>query len=136
MTDSNPKSSSDRENRGRAYVLDEIEPSPGPVDGGELMEDLVAALRRFVALPHTAAHACALWILFAHTFDAHEVSPRLFVTSPEKRCGKTTLLKVIQRLVPRTGCAVQRIAGRNVPARRCSLSDTDLRRGRRLREEQ
>lgn len=86
---------------GRALSFETIEPSSEPVDGDELIDEIVAAIKRFVALPDTLAHAVALWVLFAHTFEAYEVSPRLFVTSPEKRCGKSTLLKVIRRLTPK-----------------------------------
>jgi putative DNA primase/helicase len=48
-----------------------------------------------------AAESVALWVLHAHTLDAFAISPPLAITSPEKNCGKTTLLDVIGRLVPR-----------------------------------
>src|SRR5262249_16510559 len=45
--------------------------------------------------------AIVLWVLFTHTFDAAEVSPRLAVLSPLPECGKTTLFSVLSRLVRR-----------------------------------
>jgi putative DNA primase/helicase len=45
--------------------------------------------------------AVALWIVHAHAFEVSRISPRLAIVSPEKRCGKTTLLLVIRALVPR-----------------------------------
>ena len=42
----------------------------------------------------------ALWILHAHAHDAAMISPILAVVSPEKRCGKTKLLSVLQELTP------------------------------------
>lgn len=42
----------------------------------------------------------ALWVLFAHAHDAAEHSPILAIESPEKRCGKTTLLNIVGKLVP------------------------------------
>ena len=44
--------------------------------------------------------ALALWVMHAHSFAASPITPRLALVSPEKRCGKTTSLEVIQALVP------------------------------------
>ena len=49
-----------------------------------------------------AAEAMALWVLHAHTHDAGIISPLLAFTSPEKRCGKTTALRVLNALVPKS----------------------------------
>jgi putative DNA primase/helicase len=43
----------------------------------------------------------ALWILHAHAHDAAAISAILAVISPEKRCGKTTLLSLLNELTPR-----------------------------------
>ncbi len=43
----------------------------------------------------------ALWCLAAHGFDAFDTFPFLAVVSPLRRCGKTTLIKVLRLLVPR-----------------------------------
>jgi hypothetical protein len=45
--------------------------------------------------------AVALWILHAHAHDAARISPILLLSSPTRGCGKTTLLDVIEKLVPR-----------------------------------
>ena len=57
-----------------------------------------------------------LWIYSAFLLDALRVSVILSVTSPTKRCGKTTLLGLIARFVPRplptsnvTGAALFRV---------------------------
>jgi putative DNA primase/helicase len=81
--------------------LHDLEPWPDPVDGAELLSDLSAALRRHVVMPNESADAAALWILHSHTLAAFKISPRLAITSPEKRCGKTTLLDLLSHLVPR-----------------------------------
>ena len=49
-----------------------------------------------------AALTAALWALFAHCHDAFWISPILVISSPEKRCGKTTLLRALSNLVPRS----------------------------------
>lgn len=79
----------------------EIEPWPEPVDGGDLLDRLCDAFRRFLALRHGADRALSLWALFTHVHDGAAISPLLAVCSPEPRCGKTTTLFVLKRLVPR-----------------------------------
>jgi hypothetical protein len=76
------------------------EPWPDSVDGGGLLAEIVAALRSHVILPEDAYLAVALWILHAHAHDAAAISPILAIISPEKRCGKTTLLSLLQELTP------------------------------------
>jgi len=85
--------------RGRALNLYEPEPWPEAVDGDDLLNSLVTALRRYLALGDGAAEAMALWVVHAHAIGATQISPRLAVTSPEKRCGKSTALSVLQQLV-------------------------------------
>jgi hypothetical protein len=85
--------------QGRPLDLRVIEPWPDPVDGGVLLDDLKEAIRQYVVLG--GAEAVALWALAVHAFDAWHIFPRLFITAPEKGCGKTTLLDVLSSLVPR-----------------------------------
>lgn len=89
------------EERGSAVVFDEEEPWPDPVAGAALLDDLAAIFRRFVVLPRHADKALALWCCLTYLVDAVDVLPILNVASPEKRCGKSTLLAVIVRLVNR-----------------------------------
>lgn len=85
--------------QGRAIRFQEIEPWAAPVEGAALLDELVAQILRHVRLPREAAVAVALWIVHAHCFHVFAISPQLAITSPEKRCGKTTLLRVVQALV-------------------------------------
>jgi putative DNA primase/helicase len=87
--------------QGRTMVLEDPELWPDPVDGVGLLDDLVRTFARFLALPSGAATVLALWVLHAHAHDAAFVSPLLTLTSPEKRCGKSTTLDVLSALVPR-----------------------------------
>jgi putative DNA primase/helicase len=48
-----------------------------------------------------AVHTVALWVLFTYLLDAFETSPRLAITAPQKRCGKTTLLSLLYQLTCR-----------------------------------
>ena len=87
--------------QGHALKLFEPEPWPRAVNGSELLDKLVSTLRRYVIMSEDEAIAVALWILHSYVYDAFMCTPRLCVSSPEKRCGKTTLLDVIGCLVNR-----------------------------------
>src|ERR1051326_6181815 len=71
------------------------------VDGASLLNELESLLTRFVVLPGFAAETLALWILHTYAFELRDVSTYLGIESPEKRCGKTTLLSVLSRLANR-----------------------------------
>jgi Protein of unknown function (DUF3631) len=87
--------------KGKALDLPEPEPWPEPVDGAELIGDLIKQISRHVILSEHAALGAALWTLHTHAHDAAFHSPRLTITSPTMRCGKSTMLRTIGRLVPR-----------------------------------
>jgi hypothetical protein len=66
------------------------------------MTALVDGIKRYAVLQTDAqATAVALWSIHAHTMDTAEVAPRLMINSPVPECGKTVLLGVVGRLVPR-----------------------------------
>jgi Protein of unknown function (DUF3631)/RepB DNA-primase from phage plasmid len=87
--------------KGKALDLPEPEPWAEPVNGAELVAGLVEQITRYVVLSDHAALASGLWVLHAHAHDVAFHSPRLTITSPTMRCGKSTLLRTIGRLVPR-----------------------------------
>jgi hypothetical protein len=71
------------------------------VDGAAVLDAVAETFQRYLALPDGAADALTLWTAHAHTFEAFVCTPRLNISSPEKGCGKTTLLDVLTLLVPR-----------------------------------
>jgi len=83
--------------------LDLYEPEPWPdeVDGGDLLDRIVATIREYVILAEHEARASALWILHAHGFDGWQVTPRLAIRAPTPGAGKSVLLDVLGCMVPR-----------------------------------
>ena len=71
------------------------------------------------------AAAVALWIMLSWLFERFKILPQLLLTSPIKRCGKTTLLELISYMVNRALMAanLSRACGipqhRNVCGRLC-----------------
>jgi hypothetical protein len=63
-----------------------------------LLSDVRAFIRRFVVLDDHQADAVTLWVAATHVFETFEVAPYLWVSSPEKRSGKTLLLDILRLL--------------------------------------
>jgi putative DNA primase/helicase len=77
-----------------------VEPWPEAVDREALLSELVTTILAYVVIEERAAIAVALWIVHAHAHDAAAISAILAIISPEKRCGKTTLLSLLNELTP------------------------------------
>ncbi len=71
------------------------------VDGCALLDLVHKTLLRFCVLPEHSAPAIAVWIAHAWAHEEADISPILAAISPEKGCGKSTLMSVISALVPK-----------------------------------
>lgn len=79
--------------------VQEIEPWYEEIEGITLFNDLTAIFKQYMALQKYQAETLALWSIFSYCIDAGNIAPKLLIYSPEKRCGKTTLLDVLIGLV-------------------------------------
>ncbi len=74
--------------------------NPAPeaeISGPEILDRLRTALTRYVVLPTPeAADAVTLWIAATHVQPAWAHAPRLVIRGPEKRCGKSRLLDIVE----------------------------------------
>ena len=86
---------------GRPITFDEIEPWPDPVDGAELLTELSVTIGAYIIMDKHQRDAAALWAAHAHAHDFRDTSPPLVIKSPAMRSGKTKLVEVLERLVPR-----------------------------------
>lgn len=77
----------------------EIEPCADPVDGAALLKELASLFTMHAKLPRLAEVVLALWTLLTYLADAADLLPILALGSPEKGCGKTTLLALLTKLV-------------------------------------
>jgi hypothetical protein len=64
--------------------------------GAELLDDLVAFFGRFLVLGESHRRILALFSLHTHALDAFCVTPRLNITSAEKRSGKSRVVECLQ----------------------------------------
>jgi hypothetical protein len=69
-------------------------------DFASVLDQVAAFLRRYVWFPSKAyAHTIAVWVAHTHAIDAFEATAYLYVSSPEKRSGKTLLQETLEFVV-------------------------------------
>ena len=117
-----------------------IEPWASSVDGVSLLDEIARTLDRYLVLPVGAATLMAVWIVGTYCFELWDIFPRLGLLSPVKRCGKTTLLGLLGRLVHRprmasniTPAALFRVIGQEHPTLLIDEADTFLRHNDELK---
>lgn len=76
----------------------DVDPYPEPIDPAQLLDEIVAIIRRFIVLEPEQADAAALWVAFTWFIDVVKVAPLIFINAPERECGKSQLLSVLFKL--------------------------------------
>jgi hypothetical protein len=67
-----------------------------------LLDEVAAFISRYVVFPlPEQLTAVTLWVVHTHAIEAAESTPRLVITSPEKRSGKSRLFEVFELLCAR-----------------------------------
>jgi putative DNA primase/helicase len=130
----------DAKGQGRTFELPSVEPWPHSVNGAELLDAISEAIGTYIIMPAESMCATALWVLHTYLIACFVISPRLAVTSPEKGCGKTTLLDILSRLVRRalsaanvTPAAIFRVVETHQPTLLIDEADTFLANNDELR---
>jgi putative DNA primase/helicase len=85
--------------QGQALNFAEPEPWPKPVDGHELVGEIVRAIRHNVVLPSHYLFVSALWAIHTYMLDELKCTPRLIIGAATEGCGKSTLVDVLSYLV-------------------------------------
>ncbi len=71
-----------------------------------LVSELTDFIKRFVVMGDAKTLVVAMWIIHTHCVESSVQTPYLAVTSPERQCGKSRLLEVMELLVARPWMAV------------------------------
>jgi len=80
---------------GRGVLLRSCTPSADAVDLADVLDELEAAILRHLVMTAEAASVTALWIAHTWVYERFSHTPRFAITSPVKRCGKSTLLAIL-----------------------------------------
>jgi hypothetical protein len=81
--------------------LMQVDPWPEPVNAATLLDRLRVLFTQSVVLPKWVPELLPLFVLHTYAFHLRDVSVYLGVESPVRRCGKTTLLSLLLRLINR-----------------------------------
>ena len=76
-------------------------PSPEPVVLADLLSQIRETIQNHIVIKPEAATALAVWVVHTYVFKARDAVAYVAIDSPEKRCGKTTLLSVLAGLACR-----------------------------------
>lgn len=83
-------------------AVEGVEPWQHPVEGAALAETIRARIAAHVVFASRHdADLVALWVMGAYLADVWRLWPKLLVTSPTRQCGKSTLMEVLEALLPR-----------------------------------
>lgn len=86
-------------NKNHAQGDDELENGIKPwsqaVDGVEIANTIKQFTNEHIVMSEESKIAITLWILGTYIFNEFRIFPKLLITSPEKRCGKTTLMEIL-----------------------------------------
>jgi Protein of unknown function (DUF3631) len=126
--------------QGRAFEIADVEAWDTPVSGPNLFDELVEAIKQYVVLPSHSATTLALWVVHTHCYRCFGITPRAGIVAPENRCGKTTLLDVLEHLVSRplssaslTAAVAFRVVELTAPTMLIDEADTFLKDNDELR---
>ena len=71
-----------------------------PQGGCQVIRETARFLGSYIVLPEPSLLVIATWVGAAYLMDVWDRFPHLAIGSPEKRCGKTTLLDLLYLIVP------------------------------------
>ena len=76
-----------------------IKPWNYTVEGQAIADEIQNLIKKHVILSEHQTTILTLWIFGSYCINAFGIFPKLLITSPDKRCGKTTVLSVLRGLV-------------------------------------
>ncbi|MGH7943287.1 MAG: DUF3631 domain-containing protein [Limisphaerales bacterium] len=83
------------ESKKETFIFEPVAPHSQSVGIGELLVEIEGIIKRHVVLSEAAATALAVWVAHTYVFELRDTVAYVAIESPEKRCGKTTLLTVL-----------------------------------------
>jgi hypothetical protein len=129
-----------KQSNSREGLFEELEACPDKVDGAALLDSIKNVINEHLILADDVDVPMSLWVLLTYCFNDFPILPILGISSPEKRCGKTTALEVLHGLVHRplpaasiSAAAVFRVVESHKPTLLIDEADTFLTNNDELR---
>jgi hypothetical protein len=134
------KKAGGKEQSNNSAMIKTIEPWSEPVILADILDQTTQYLRRYLHLPSLAAETIALWAAHTYVFYLFQHTPRLNITGPTKRCGKTLVLDILSHLVDRSlraesisGAAIYRVIAKSSPTLLIDEYDTFIPGNKEIR---
>ena len=106
------------------------------VDIEKVLDTVVQYLNKHAILPQGASEAIALWCLASNDIDLFRIYPKLTIYSPEKRCGKSTVLDLVDAFAYKTlmtsnmsSASIYRVIDKHKPTLIMDEADTYVQGG-------
>ena len=82
-----------------ASIVSDITLWTETVDGARLLSEISSIISTFAIVPKHMDSVLALWVVLTYCYNIFRILPQIAIYSPEKRCGKSTLLEILHALV-------------------------------------
>ena len=79
-------------------IVEDLTEWPKQVNGEILADQIRECICSYCVLPQHSDVALTLWVMSSYSMNSFRIYPRLAISSPQMRCGKTTTLEVLQSL--------------------------------------
>jgi len=80
-------------------IVEDLQPSTkSNIDLAKLLDQMEILIAQHTVLPKDTSYALALWCASTYSINDFAIFPKLVITSPEKRCGKSTLLDLLSAI--------------------------------------
>lgn len=116
------------------------EPWGTEINGAELLNEIFFTFKKYVIADHEALWAATAWTCLTWLSDHATVLPMAMISAPEKGCGKTILLSVLEKMACRplqAGCITPAAIYRSVehwqPTLLLDEADSFMRENEELR---
>lgn len=85
----------EREDKKSLSIVEELEPWHEEVEMEKVLDEIEGFLLKHAIIPKGASPAITAWVASTYLINAFAIFPRLVIHSPEKRCGKSTVLDIV-----------------------------------------
>jgi len=79
-------------------IIETLEPWDKPVDSSWIVTEIKKQINAYCILPEEYLAPIVAWVIGTYCFNAFRIFPKLCIYSPQKRCGKSTLMEVLDAL--------------------------------------
>ena len=93
------KATASEEIQGAYMFIEDLQPAENPIQGQQLATTINDLYQAHIKAGEHDYSAITLWTFLTYCYDEFDILTKLLLKSPQKRCGKSTLLEMLEALV-------------------------------------